>query len=276
MQSRDSADRQALGWIAVSGEDDTPHHPVNVPPSKFPQYEIVIHIARGSGYDIHTRFIVAQTYDVSNIPNASGHVLAADSVPRLSDDAEVFLYVHGQDSRAEEAEQMAEELIALGRSEGRNYALISMDMPGSGYADRIDSLAYSAITDIGNPKASAACALGIVVFPVGAGVTCVAAGVSISNEGLSATDLDFDTHDQHTVPVLDLNEDFVVNFVNALDPIIDLKRHLRAVVGGSLGGNIALRLGRRNLSWLPAVIAWSPGSVWTHSQMERIHSSISH
>jgi pimeloyl-ACP methyl ester carboxylesterase len=38
---------------------------------------------------------------------------------------------------------------------------------------------------------------------------------------------------------------------------------LKAIVGGSLGGNMAFRLGRQtDLPWLPAVIAWSPACIW--------------
>ena len=32
--------RTTLGWIAVSGFDDTPHRPVNVPTAPYPQYDL--------------------------------------------------------------------------------------------------------------------------------------------------------------------------------------------------------------------------------------------
>ncbi|HVH71585.1 MAG TPA: hypothetical protein VNB49_10795, partial [Candidatus Dormibacteraeota bacterium] len=35
-----SSDRGPLGYIAVSGEDDQPHRPVNVPSAEFPQYDL--------------------------------------------------------------------------------------------------------------------------------------------------------------------------------------------------------------------------------------------
>ena len=37
-----TATRPALGWIAVSGEDDMPHRPTNVPAPPFEQYEIPV------------------------------------------------------------------------------------------------------------------------------------------------------------------------------------------------------------------------------------------
>ena len=56
----------------------------------------------------------------------------------------------------------------------------------------------------------------------------------------------------------------MVRFAETLDlrvPVI--KNNIKAVMGGSLGGNIAFRLGRRpNVPWLPHFIVWSPASIW--------------
>jgi pimeloyl-ACP methyl ester carboxylesterase len=64
-------------------------------------------------------------------------------------------------------------------------------------------------------------------------------------------------------PNLDFIEKFVLAFVDALDPLISLKRRLTAIVGGSLGGHMGLRLTRRSreLPWLKHVVSWSPISV---------------
>jgi pimeloyl-ACP methyl ester carboxylesterase len=49
---------------------------------------------------------------------------------------------------------------------------------------------------------------------------------------------------------------------------LDRKRYLdktkfKAVMGGSLGGNMTFRLGRRtDVPWLPKFIVWSPASIW--------------
>ena len=59
-------------------------------------------------------------------------------------------------------------------------------------------------------------------------------------------------------PALQLLEDFVVALLEGLN--LDLYRVVP--IGGSLGGNLALRLGRRSdLSWLKAVCGWSAASV---------------
>jgi hypothetical protein len=75
---------------------------------------------------------------------------------------------------------------------------------------------------------------------------------------------DFTDNGQHNAPVLKFYENFVVSFVETLSTQIPgLKSQIRAVVGGSLGGNLGMNFGRRtDLKWLPAVIAWSPGSIW--------------
>jgi pimeloyl-ACP methyl ester carboxylesterase len=73
----------------------------------------------------------------------------------------------------------------------------------------------------------------------------------------------FDARGRHSVPLLDYNEQFIVEFVNELDKKIGLKDKIQAVIGGSLGGNMTFRLGRRHdLPWLKNVVTWSPASIW--------------
>src|SRR5262249_53246880 len=48
--------RASLGWIAVSGEDDPPHRPVNVGSPPYPQYEIPVTVG---GITLQTRFFIA-------------------------------------------------------------------------------------------------------------------------------------------------------------------------------------------------------------------------
>jgi pimeloyl-ACP methyl ester carboxylesterase len=65
-------------------------------------------------------------------------------------------------------------------------------------------------------------------------------------------------------PALQFVEDFVVALMQTMSrqpPHLDLTKVIP--IGGSLGGNLALRLGRRtDLEWLSAVCGWSPASVW--------------
>jgi len=237
-QPSESIDRKAFGWIGVSGEDDMPYRPVNVPSSKYPQYDITVHVPGPTvvpgGMNVNTRYFIAQTRGNGVIPRGTNSSLPALARPVLSPDAEVFLYVHGMDSRAEEAEHLADSLAVLGRKTGRNFAIISVDLPSSGYGDKLDHFKISTLEEIGHP---------------------------VEDWGFIP---DFTANGRHNAPVLQFYENFVVSFVDTLDQQVPIKNQLKAIVGGSLGGNLALRFGRRtDLKWLKKIIAWSPASIWT-------------
>jgi hypothetical protein len=48
--------RSTLGWIAVSGEDDPPHRPVNAPSAPYPQYDLTV---KSGGRTFQIRYLVA-------------------------------------------------------------------------------------------------------------------------------------------------------------------------------------------------------------------------
>lgn len=59
--------RNELGWIAVSGEDDSPHRPVNAPSSAFPQHDIDVVVPAPFAQQpnlksvrVRSRYVVAQ------------------------------------------------------------------------------------------------------------------------------------------------------------------------------------------------------------------------
>jgi hypothetical protein len=174
------AERNALGWIAVSGEDDSPHRPVNVPSSDFPEFDLAVTVETPFGpppnrVTVRTRYTIAQS-----------------------------------------------------QTPGRNLVVISVDLPTSGYADNLNYNLVSPITTIGQPKAG--------------------------NTDFGATGL---------TPLLDFIEAFVVHFAETLDQTVPFRNNIKAVMGGSLGGNMTFRLGRRpNVPWLPAFVVWSPASIW--------------
>ncbi|MEP7075040.1 MAG: hypothetical protein ABI878_04450 [Acidobacteriota bacterium] len=217
LKAAKTAERNALGWIAVSGEDDQPHRPVNVPSSDFPQYDLSVDVeapmAPGAKtITIHTRYTVAQAR------SASG---------------------------------------------GKNLVIISLDLPTSGYADNIDFNDVSPLSDIGNPKWTP---LPIpIVVPVGIeylvpGLPPVLPPGTTIPPGTPLPDF------QATgkTPVLDFIETFVVRFAETLDQKVPFKTNIKAVMGGSLGGNMTFRLGRRpGVPWLPKFVVWSPASIWS-------------
>jgi hypothetical protein len=64
-------------------------------------------------------------------------------------------------------------------------------------------------------------------------------------------------------PLLDFIETFVVRFTETLHQKVPIENNIKAVMGGSLGGNMTFRLGRRpDVAWLPKFIVWSPASIW--------------
>src|SRR5262249_10976741 len=48
-ETQPSAERRGLGWIAVSGEDDKPYRPVNVPTAPFPQFTVDVDVRGMAG-----------------------------------------------------------------------------------------------------------------------------------------------------------------------------------------------------------------------------------
>ncbi|NJO12575.1 MAG: hypothetical protein HC872_02935 [Gammaproteobacteria bacterium] len=183
LKAAKTAERNALGWIAVSGEDDLPHRPVNVPSSDFPQYDLHVMVPTPFGpapvLPVHTRYTIAQ----SQTPN-------------------------------------------------NNLVVIAMDLPTSGYAGNLPYTLISPLTLIGTPKTVPL--LNIPDF--------AATGVT---------------------PLLDFIEVFIVNFTEELHRTVPIKSIIKAVMGGSLGGNMTFRLGRRtDTPWLPRFVVWSPASIW--------------
>jgi len=63
-------------------------------------------------------------------------------------------------------------------------------------------------------------------------------------------------------PILDFVENTIVTFVETL--MASFPNQITAVVGGSLGGHMALRLAASQKDWVRNVVAWSPASVMDH------------
>src|SRR5262249_39313498 len=129
-----------------------------------------------------------------------------------------------------------------GLDAGKRYTVIAFDQPSCGYSSMVDYTKISANEGIfSDPEA--------LLHPDELG--------SLNVEAM--------------YPLVDFLEDFVVSFVNTLDNqqrssgpngIAD---RIAAVIGGSLGGCLSLRLGRprADAAWVKRVVPWSPASVWT-------------
>jgi hypothetical protein len=212
-------ERNALGWIAVSGEDDSPHRPVNVPSSDFPQYDLLVPV----------------------------------EAPRAPADMPKVIQVRTRYTIAQSRSPLT----------GKNLVVISVDLPTSGYADNLDYHQVSALTDIGTPKLTPS----PIPLPVPPGIEFLVPGMpavippgTVIPPGVPLPDFQATGR----TPLLDFIEAFVVHFAETLDQKVPIESNIKAVFGGSLGGNMTFRLGRRQgVPWLPKFVVWSPASIWT-------------
>jgi Zinc dependent phospholipase C len=158
--------RPSQGWIAASGFDDTPHRPVNVPTAPYPQFDLQFSVpvvgGKGATVGVETRYMIAgaHQYIGPNNPATSVFVdpdptllqapaptspFSPSPAPRtlppenpaIPSTAEIILYIHGGGSRAEEAVGLASNLIVEGNKVGKEYVVISLDLPNSAYGQRM-------------------------------------------------------------------------------------------------------------------------------------------
>jgi hypothetical protein len=229
---RGSTDRGDLRWIAVSGEDDLPHRPVNVPRTRFPQHDLDVSVVGDLGpVAVRTRFAIATAADPAPLgPSVPTRSLPVEPEPRLPVNDRLILFINGSDSRLEEADSIIPALVRQPDGRPTGYAVIAMDLPGAGYVNVIPHTAVGA-------------------WPP--------PPFTLSAPYTNVTPASF--------PLMNFLERFVVAFVAALSARLGrpglVESRLAAVIGGSLGGNLSLRLARRP-GWVPNAVAWSPGSVW--------------
>jgi hypothetical protein len=231
--------RWQLGWIAVSGEDDSPHRPVNVVSAEFPQYEIPVTVdlpptaMKVGKVTLQARFFIASLTDPTPQDQQQYQFgqLPKDLAPIVPKGDSVILFLHGDSSSAEEALGLLKpsSLLRAGHRVGVPLSIVSVDLPNCGYSSRFD---HTAVAD------------------------------SIATT-YSADPFHWAPNN---TPILDFVEEFVVAFVEALHSKTAIKDRIVGVVGGSLGGSLGLRLGRRERTkwpWVGNIVSWSPASVWT-------------
>jgi pimeloyl-ACP methyl ester carboxylesterase len=227
--------RGDLGWIAVSGEDDLPHRPVNVPRTAFPQHDLFFTVPGDLGeVVVQTRYAIATAADpVATTVSLPQRSLPPVLEPTLPEHDRIILFINGSDSRLEEATELISKLVRLPDGRPSGFAVIAMDLPGSGYVNPID---HTEVRPWTPPPAVDIPVLG----PVDYGPVAIA--------------------------LLPFLEKFILRFVATLSTRLGqpglVESRIAAVVGGSLGGNLALRLARQRAPWLRNAVAWSPGSVW--------------
>jgi pimeloyl-ACP methyl ester carboxylesterase len=239
----ESSLRQGLrngNWICVSGEDDPPDFPVNVAIAPFRQYHLPITVPTPLGpnnsRNICIRYIIASSQDVDmSLPCAPQFQGVVHDQPDIPPGNEVVIYIHGEGSRAEEALDFIPALFSVGAAAGRSFTVIAFDQPSCGYSTMVPHLSVAPM-----PPSSSG--------PI-------------------------DTSDFGGSPILAFVENAIVTFVETL--VLPLGNPITAVVGGSLGGHMALRLAASQKDWLRNVVAWSPASVMEYD-VKLLGVSISH
>jgi Zinc dependent phospholipase C len=239
------AARYKLGWIAVSGFDDTPHRPVNVPTAPYPQHDITFEVGNCNPdptaqqtVTVTTRYMIASahsfvgqtdaTYSSFGNPPDPTLLVAPDapviprpaapwSIPRdlplIPPEDKIIIYIHGGGSRTEEAVDMANWFIVEGKNVGESYTVISFDLPNSAYAAPLD------ITQV--------------------------VGTS---------------YDYTQLWVLQFEQQYIIRFIAALDAQFGIRDRVAAVMGGSLGGNTSLLMTdwySEALPFLQTIVSWS-------------------
>jgi pimeloyl-ACP methyl ester carboxylesterase len=215
------------GWIAVSGEDDSPDFPVNVRIAPYPQYHATITVptpssTTQSSLQVSIRFIVASSQNADPTPCGTTFQGSVPDPPSIPPGNEVVIYIHGEGSRAEEALDFIPALFKAGGAVGRSFTVIAFDQPGT---------AYSSMTlhNLIAPMPS---------YPV------------------------VDTSTPTSFPILQFVYDSIATFVETT--ILPFGNPITAVVGGSLGGHLALRFAASQKDWVRNVVAWSPAGVFEH------------
>ena len=229
--SHRSTAREALGWIAVSAADDPPHRPVNVGSALFPQYDLTVQVGT-TATPVTTRFVVA-------------------------------------------SRQFQDE-YAVNLNEVPTETPTSAGAPPDPSLRTIPPIPGDIVLFIHGHSSSAGEAMPLV-GPLlqqadnrGRQVTLIALDLPSNGYASMIEHTDIakieDSLWNTGYPILDFIEDFIVAFVDELEALQPgFKAKIVGVIGGSLGGNMGLRLARRDPAthpWLHSVVSWSPASTW--------------
>jgi pimeloyl-ACP methyl ester carboxylesterase len=230
--------RQPMGWLAVSAPDDHPHRPVNVPSAPYPQFDMRLDVA---GREMTCRYMIAASSDPRSTAVYGGRgsrALPPEPTPELPADDRVLLFIHGHGSRLEEAMDLVPWIRRIAAEREERFAVIAVDLPARGYSSMLDHH---------------------VVAPAPASF----------GERIPARS------PQQRYPMLEYYEDFIAAFLARLSETLGRPLDDVTVIGGSLGGNLSLRLANPALDTRPGShargsalrnirrhVAWSPASVW--------------
>jgi pimeloyl-ACP methyl ester carboxylesterase len=223
--------RQALkngNWIAVSGEDDPPDFPVNVAIAPYPQYHAPITVPTPLGpnnsLSISIRYIIASSQDVD---------ISSACMPRFKGVVDDQPYIPPG-----------------------NEVIIYIHGEGSRAEEACDF-----IPALFSGGAAAGRSFTVISFDQ----PSTAYSTMVPHESVAPMPPDPGTVDTSAYPgspMLDFVYNTIVTFVETV--VLPFGNPITAVVGGSLGGHMALRLAASQKDWVRNVVAWSPACVWDH------------
>src|SRR5262249_17453194 len=114
---RGATARGDLGWIAVSGEDDLPHRPVNVPRTPYPQHDLTVMVPGDLGHVLPARtgYAMATAAAPPPLPPPTPRRTKPpqNAEPALPAGDWIILFINGSDSRLEEADDLIPKLVRL-------------------------------------------------------------------------------------------------------------------------------------------------------------------
>ncbi len=272
------AKRAQMGWIAVSGEDDTPHRPVNVPTAPFPQYDLPVDV---NGLTKVTRYMVASvsTFIGPDIPPA-GTLFGQPAVSNTGSNTGTKLQSSGI---AKTSGIVAGTGLSGQNRTGINFGAAQIvtpprrlpidDLPIISPGSKIIIYIHG-----GGSRLEEAVPLASWLITYGRGAQANQDYTVISLDlPNSAYGSSFDpscVYDNCNLlplnqyqpvpnyPILMFEKQYVLNFIDALDVAVgNVKNRIVAFMGGSLGGNLSLILGGLYTGgnpYLKTVVAWSP------------------
>jgi pimeloyl-ACP methyl ester carboxylesterase len=264
------AKRAQMGWIAVSGEDDTPHRPVNVPTAPFPQYDLPVTV---NGIPAVTRYMVASagTFIGPGTP-PPGALLDAPAVLNTRTNTGTKTGTIGRVSGIVAGTGLSGQNrtgINLGATQiaaGRSLPVDDLPTipPGSkiiiyvhGGGSRLEEAVPLASWLITYGRAE----------PANQAYTVISFDMpnSAYGDAFDPAKVYGSTYHPSMFHILNFEEQYVINFIEALDQKVgNVKNRVAAVIGGSLGGNMSLLLARESKlvhPYLKTIVAWSPTSM---------------
>jgi pimeloyl-ACP methyl ester carboxylesterase len=257
------------GWIAVSGEIDTPHRPVNVYTAPYPQYDLPVAVSGPYG-----TITAATRYMVASINTFIGPDDPPPGFPALPTSSTTSGGIGPMGSSG--------RIVA-----GPTVRAVGPQTPFSN-TNNIGTLAARQLPVDGQPNITPD--QKIIIYIHGGGSRLEEAVPLANNlifqglrKGTNYTVISFDmpnsaygdpfdpaqvygsTYHPSSFNILKFEEQYVINFIEALDQKLgNIKNRIVAVMGGSLGGNMSLMLARENdlvHPYLKSIVAWSPTSM---------------